>query len=184
MSLPVFDPEYWSHRLRESPRGQLHHAVFKCTGSQWSAIAAKHRSILMGHISPQDNILDVGCGWGRLLGLLPHHYRGNYVGIDLCSEFINLADRLYELSAGMPGGAGVHSSVRFVDGDVRHLETHLENHQRQPGYFDWAVFISIRPMVLRNVGKPAWDEIDVKVREFCKKLLFLEYDVNDPGSVE
>jgi SAM-dependent methyltransferase len=160
---PVFDPDYWRVRLARSiDREQAHHAVFEVSEERWRKIAAKHRDILRGKILPSDSILDAGCGWGRLLSLLPKEWKGEYVGVDLSPDFIRVA-------------TAAHPSRHFLVGDLR-----------EPlgvgGSFSWAILISIRQMVIANVGGEAWAEIEANLRAVARRLLVLEYD-SDAGGV-
>lgn len=166
---PILEPAYWARRLREAKSRELHHAIFKCPLEQWMNIANKHREILKKHIGIYDSILDVGCGWGRLLDLTPVPWYGAYLGIDLSPDFIEMA-------------RDKDPSRIFMVGDVRTAP--LAAPTPFPFIYDWAVMISIRPMIKRNLGEDSWDEIETNVRCYAKRLLYLEYDEMDEGSVE
>lgn len=170
MAEPILDTEYWRNRLEHSLKGELHHAVFRCPLDRWKRIEEKHRQILAKHISPWDSILDAGCGWGRLLNLLQIHTEFDdpmvvYRGVDISPDFIELAKKH-------------HPNRVFYVKDLRNLP--LEWRQ----VFDWAVLISIRPMVIRNLGQGEWDNMEKELRRVARKLLYLEYDENDEGSIE
>ena len=162
MTEPIFDPTYWARRFEAAK--QEHHAVFKCPEDRWLRIEAKHREILQRHVRRADSILDVGCGWGRLLSLLPPGWDGYYLGVDLSPTFIEKARERYPYRS-------------FEAHDMREpLQLRVA--------FDWAVMISFRPMVLRNAGSPDWCRIEANVKAKAYKLLYLEYDEHDEGSVE
>ena len=161
MTEPILEPGYWARRLREA--AVQHHAVFRCPLDRWQRIEDKHRAILARVVNSGDFILDAGCGWGRLLTLMPPTWFGAYVGIDLSPAFIQLARTLHPLR-------------RFEVGDLRTLLPMQA--------FDLGVLISIRPMVIRNCGQETWDQMNDSLRSCCKRLLFLEYDENGDGSVE
>jgi cyclopropane fatty-acyl-phospholipid synthase-like methyltransferase len=163
---PILNPEFWSKRLDEARHTELHHALFKCPRDRWERIEAKHREILKEKIGDGESVLDAGCAWGRLLTLLPPGWRGRYLGIDLSPEFVTMA-RLNN-----PGRAFVCGEM----GDV--LASLAEAGER----FDWAVLVSMRSMIRRNLGGEAWDEIERRLERICRRLLFLEYDEADPGS--
>lgn len=167
MSEAISDPRYWRRRLREA--GQLHHAIFKCPLERWQRIEAKHREILKEKIGPNDSILDVGCGWGRLLTLLPETWRGYYLGLDLSPEFIELAKRH-------------HPWRLFAVADIRQSYTY--DVRTEFKLYDWAILISIRPMMKRHLGDEEWSKVEANVRKVAKQLLYLEYDENDEGSIE
>lgn len=167
---PVMDPVYWGERLsRAVDRGVLHTAVFMCSVERWDRIAEKHAAILRATIQPTESVLDAGCGWGRLLDIMPNDWCGDYVGVDIAPAFIKVAQLNYP-------------HRRF---HVRSL-LDLDDVQVPDGVavFDWAVLISIRPMIVRNCGREVWDKMEMGLRVVARKLLYLEYDPNDNGSVE
>lgn len=161
---PIFDPAYWRERLH-SAREQ-HHAIFRCSKDNWLRIEAKHREILKRYISVEESVFDVGCGWGRLLTLMPSEWKGNYLGVDISPDFIELAEKF-------------HPNHDFGCFDLRILPTLIT-----PIKYDWAVMISMRPMITRNAGEETWKQIEDQVRQRATKLLYLEYDPADKGSVE
>jgi hypothetical protein len=160
----IFDPNYWKRRLREA--NERHQAIFKCPKDQWEAIENKHREILKRHIMPHDSILDAGCAWGRLLTLLPKEWVGDYLGVDLSPDFIELARK-------------EHPAHIFEIGDLRYLSSGVLVKK----VYDWAVLISIRPMIKRHQGEEVWQEIEDRLPTVADKILLLEYDVSDEGYV-
>lgn len=161
--MSILDSTFWSKRLRAA--GKLRHqAVYHCTKDAWEEIEAKHIQILHQHIKPGDSILDVGCAWGRLLNMLPPDWKGTYLGFDLSPEFIRIAKE-------------EHPDQRFVVAHLQDLSWLTEK-------FDWAVLVSIRPMIQRHLGSSTWNIMERNLREYCKKLLYLEYDPNCGGMVE
>lgn len=157
----ISDVRYWRRRLREAR--ELHHAIFRCPADRWERIAEKHREILARLIQPRDSILDAGCGWGRLLDLLPPTWDGRYLGVDLSPDFVRMAQEL-------------HPRREFVVTDLRRLDV--------PDTFDVAVLISMRPMIRRNLGDEAWAEVESRLRDRVSRILYLEYDESSEGSVE
>lgn len=173
MTEPILSLDYWQRRLEQArAAGQLHTAVFRCPLERWQRIEAKHREILARLIGSGDAVLDCGCGYGRLLDLMPAHWDaseeggGNYLGVDLSPDLIALAKRLH------PG------RVFFV-GDLRKLPVEVTYQS-----YDVAILISIRPMVRRNCGDDVWHEMETELRRVAKKLLYLEYDPDAEESVE
>jgi SAM-dependent methyltransferase len=162
---PILEPSYWAKRLREAPPEQLHTAVFKCPLDRWRRIEAKHREILARLIGPADSVLDAGCGWGRLLELMPAGWEGIYCGVDLSPDFVRLAERRWPRH-------------HFYVGDLRSLPPAIDLK------FSWAVLVSVRPMVRRNCGDEVWAQMERELRRVAKRLLFLEYDEASEGSVE
>jgi cyclopropane fatty-acyl-phospholipid synthase-like methyltransferase len=160
---PILDPEYWRLRLVRSE--EPHHTVFKCSSDKWKMICDKHKEILENTIRPKDSILDAGCGWGRLIELLPHWWIGDYLGIDISPDLIEKARVDYPRREFIVGN--LTDSIQLVDGE-----------------FDWVIMISMRPMIIRNLGQAYWDLINTKLKCFSDRILFLEYDEEDEGSIE
>ena len=126
-------------------------------------IEAKHRKILAETLKPRHSILDAGCAWGRLLDLLPEWWDGRYLGVDLSPDFVKLAQK-------------EHPTREFVVGNLAAIDL--------PDRFDLAVLISIRPMIRRNLGDEAWNVMEANLKRHAKKVLYLEYDAEDGGSLE
>ncbi len=170
MSEPIFQPEYWKGRLAEAvDKEQIHHAIFQCPGDMWRAIAAKHREVLANTLKAESSVLDVGCGWGRLLSIMPPWWKGRYVGIDLSPDFIEFAKRS-------------HPTRDFWVGDLR--DSYWPNLATFEKKFDWAILISVRPMVINNAGTATWEEMEKTIRKLAHQILYLEYRVDDEGQVE
>lgn len=162
MSEPINDVSYWARRLREAKH--QHEAIFRCPLDRWQRIETRHREILAATIKDTDSVFDAGCGWGRLLTLLPATWYGGYLGVDLSPDFIRLA-------------RAEHRPRQFAVGDLRNLDSRL------CGY-DWAILISMKHMVIRNLGQEEWDKMELALRRVAKRLLFLEYSEDDKGSIE
>jgi hypothetical protein len=185
MPEPINDLDYWKQRLEAAPKGREHEAVFRCSKERWAAIEKKHRDILALHIKPFDSVLDCGCGWGRLLLMLPPNWHGLYLGVDLSPDFIHkalvetipLAQKIYNGQNGMGNRPGA-----FQVSDLRDLSRNVFLPGRRK--WDWAVMVSVRPMVKRNLGGAEWDKMEAEIRKCAEKLLYLEYDPDDEGSVE
>lgn len=201
----VWDEKYWQERWELSQRvGQKHHAVFRCGEARWREIENKHREILARHIKEHDSVLDCGCGWGRLLELLPDRrvWSGPYMGVDLSPRFIHVAltEMVPRLVAKRQAGAAftvgkLEELSRIVPLFVDHggpLTTDPGEIDKSepipppplPRKWDWAVMVSVRPMIIRNQGQEAWDGMEREIRKVANRLLYLEYDPFDEGSVE
>lgn len=169
MSDPILDQMYWKARLDAAEeRQELWKAVFICTKERWLAIGLKHREILTRHIKPSDSVLDCACGYARLPDMFPvTPWKRDYLGIDISQDFIDLAKIRYP-------------TYSFAQGDLRDLSWLNRSNCR----YDWAVMISVRPMVIRNLGQTVWDQMEAQIRTVATKLLYLEYDPLDEGSVE
>lgn len=164
MTEPINDPLYWKQRLATAV--ERHHSIFRCDKERWLRIEAKHREILAKVVHPEWSVLDAGCGYGRLLTLIPKNWRGWYQGVDISPDFVQLARTEWPR----------HDWHQFQVGDLRSLSFIDRS-------FDVAVLISIRPMVRRNLGEEEWDKMERELKRVAKRLLYLEYDENDPGEL-
>lgn len=166
---PVCDPAYWRDRIALAaahaapPFLWPHTMVFCCTPDLWELIANRHRAILAATVGPGAGVLDAGCGWGRLLDLMPRGWRGDYCGVDLSPDFVALARRLY------PGRA-------FLTADLRGRTPWADRS------WDWAVVVSMRGMLRRNLPG-AWERVEAELRRVARRVLVLEYDVDDGGDI-
>lgn len=170
MANKIFDPAFWRERWLVNKDNEPHRAVYHCSVGQFEAIAETHRRILSELIKPTDMILDAGCGYGRLLSLMPSDWVennpiSNYVGVDLSPEFIEEARMRYPLR-------------QFINGDFSVLDQYAAKE------FDWAILISIRQMIIGNKGEDTWKDCVRPIARVSKKILYLEYDVNDKGDIE
>ena len=169
MTMPqdILNPTFWQKRLYGAE--QLHHAVFRCSADKWQHIEQRHQELLAQHVKPTDSVLDAGCAWGRVVSLLPSNWQGVYTGIALFPEFIDLARRW-------------HSDHTFHVGDLRDNLHYLTEPLSQPRY-DWAVAISMRPMIIRNLGEEGWELIQQRLCSVASRVLLLEYKEDDTGEV-
>ena len=160
----VLNPRFWKDRIEKYDRFSIQSIYEGVSHEQWDSWAACHRSILNGLIQPNDSVLDVGCSYGRVLDLLPSNWKGKYVGIDVSPDYIE-------------GARLLHPNKEFYAADIRHWEYLGE-------LFDWTIMLSFKYMIIRNSGQSLWDEIEHKVKAISNKLLFLEFDVTDTGTIE
>lgn len=171
MAEPILDPDYWHHRMMAAPKGEDHRAVFLCPKESWDKIELVHRAILCRHIKPNTSIFDAGCGWGRLLDMLPLEWMGAYLGVDLSPDFIDKARRLHQYPRR-------GRDARFHVGNLMNLSLFTSSDKA-----DLAICISIKPMVVRNLGAEAWDLMEAQLRTVAKSILLLEYDETDEGEL-
>lgn len=165
----IYNPDYWKKRLQKAPLDELHRAVFITDKANWLNIAHKHKRILERLVLPNESVLDIGCGWGRLLNLLPKSWIGQYVGVDLSPDFIGMARQQYP-------------DRTFWEGPAEVVLPQIQD-QIYPAKFDWTVLVSVRPMIQRNCGGQVWDEIEVEIRKVTRRILYLEYDSHDEGEI-
>lgn len=158
----ISDVGYWRDRLHKAKL--QHHAIYMCGQAEWDAIADKHREILAKLVGAHDSVLDAGCGWGRMLTLMPTDWSGDYCGIDLSPDFIRMAKTEYP-------------QTDFQVGDLRDLSGLGDK------VYDWAILISIRRMVINNMGQSAWDQMEGQLKQHARRLLFLDYERDNVGEV-
>jgi SAM-dependent methyltransferase len=150
---PVTDPAYWKGRLDHSD-GEVHRAVFNGSLTQFREIEEWQRAQLAGRVGDADSVLDAGCGYGRLLDLLPATWGGKYLGLDISPDLIAEARKRY-------------AGAQFRVADLRDL-SFLADHS-----YDVAVAVWMREMVLKNVGEGAWAEMERELRRVAKRLLLV-----------
>jgi SAM-dependent methyltransferase len=153
VSEAINDPNYWKNRLAKAVR--LHHSVYRCTDDQWKAAEQRHMIELEKVVKPNSSILDVGCGYGRLLDLLPSDWQGDYLGIDISPDFLELARMSYP-------------DREFREMSMEGCENHIERK------YDYGVLVSIRPMIIRYNGQEVWDRWEQSLLKVANELVFLE----------
>lgn len=166
MNPVILTQSFWNTRLNKARAiGLQHQALFYCSFDKWKAIEASHRSILDERIKGDESILDAGCAYGRLLDMLPKTWNGPYLGIDLCSEFIQMAKR-------------DHPKRRFINGDLLAVLPTLDSHS-----FDLAICISMKPMIINYMGMAYWEHVQKEILRVCDNILFLEYTEDHKGEL-
>lgn len=167
MSKPVLDPAFWKNRFEEAKKAnRLHHAVYRIHDDGWRLIEEHHRRVLAKHVGPNTKVLEVGCGYGRLVSLLPRDHKGAYLGYDLSPVFIDYA-KAWCLSL---------EQYTFVCGRAEDEMQKLNDKT-----FDLGVTVSIRNMLVENGHEAVWNNIFREMTRVCSKVLTLEYDATDEG---
>lgn len=151
MTKPVMNPEFWRERLYSSH--ELRCSVFNTSKENWEEINNHHYKMLTTHIKVNnDKVLEAGCGYGRWAYLFT-----NYTGVDISPDFIKLAQETYP-----------ERKNNFLVGDLRNLPF-------EDNTFDWCFHISVKGMIVREVGSKTWDIIEKELLRVSKKVLCLEY---------
>ena len=154
MTEPIFDPLFWKERLKNC-QGQIHKSVVHIAKSQLDEINLEHKKQLLDSIEELDSVLDVGCGYGRILPLMPTHWTGSYTGIDICPEFIEQCKKDYH-------------NKEFKVMDMRFLQFPAKS-------FDVGIVSGIKNMVIRNKSLDEWILIESELHRVCKRLVFLTF---------
>ena len=168
MSKPVLDPAFWKTRFEEAKKAdRLHHAVYRIHDDGWRLIEEHHRRVLAKHVGPYTKVLEVGCGYGRLIDLLPREHVGQYLGYDLSPTFIEQASLTY---------GELRGRTAFICGRAENEMQKLNDKT-----FDLGVTVSIRNMLVENGHEAVWNNIFREMTRVCSKVLTLEYDATDEG---
>lgn len=152
----ILDEKFWTQRKIAAQ--YPHQAIYMCTLPEWEQIEQKHKKVLTETIKDTDTVLDAGCAWGRLLDLLPVTWTGDYIGVDLCAEFIQEAREK-------------HPHRLFHHADLRTLKGWELKRK-----YDWAILISMRSMIMKHLGATVWWEVEEALKHVADKLLILEYE--------
>ena len=180
---PIFDTAYWRERLAKAPSDDPHKAIYLINLPYWQEVEEQHRKLLINYIQPNQSILDVGCGWGRLLTLMPFGWYGQYLGIDLSPDFIEIARKQYPERKNQFVVADVRDDLKWSLCPTAWVGDHL--HIFPSGVKrDWAILISIKGMIINNAGEDVWNKIKARIKEVAYRILILEYSSEDKGSVE
>ena len=153
MGLPVEDPAFWKERLEKSKKTKLHYSVYICNPIMWSEAEEKHRRILKEKVGPTTSVLDVGCGYGRLIDLMPEDWRGAYMGLDVSPDFLQIA-------------RANHPNHTFILTNVMDFNPIAK--------YDIGVLVSVRPMIKRNCGEEYWNQMEAKLMTLANELIYLE----------
>lgn len=158
--LPVTTAQFWKERLdRAKKNGQLHYSVYLANPTLWQKIYDAHVEILKKEVKETDNVLDAGCGYGRLSPLFE-----KYVGVDLSPDLLKEAKKLYP------------------NKDFR--EENIKNLPFKDKEFDVAVCTSIKAMIIDNVGESEWELMAEELKRVAHKVIILEYGDTIKGNPE
>jgi len=151
MNRPVDKLEFWKSRI-DSSGDKKHHSVYRCDDGLWSILEKHHVRQIRQFIKPTDRVLDIACGYGRMAKYFACE---NYTGIDFSPDFIDLASKQFP-------------DYNFVVADLKKLP--FKDNQ-----FDWCFGISIKAMIVRELGDNQWLKMEQEIRRVSKKTIFLEY---------
>lgn len=163
----VLNPKFWKDRIDQTQPHLFFHTVYRIHPDGWALIEERHRAVLFSHVSPHTNVLEVGCGYGRILHLMPRDWKGKYVGIDLSPDFIAKARLDYR-----------DDRFSFVCGRAEDVLQTLNTKS-----FDLAVTISVRNMLIDNGQEAVWTNTFREMSRVCDRVLTLEYDATSDGEV-
>ena len=141
---------FWQTRIDAATElKDMRLSVYVTTETEWKKIFTVHTKIIKELVSGR--VLDAGCGYGRLSEII----ETPYVGIDFSESFIKIAQERYK-------------GKEFYVLDLR--DTKFKDK-----YFDWAICISMKGMVVRELGAQEWNVMQKELCRVSKNLLILEY---------
>lgn len=148
---------FWKERIQEAKKNnKLHYSVYIAHDRLWQKVCKTHEEIIKKEIKEGEKVLDVGCGYGRLSPMF-----SNYVGVDFSPDFIQEAKSLYP--------------------DKKFIVANLKDLPFEDKEFDVGIAVSIRGMIVGNLGKPEWTKMEKELKRVCKKVLVMEYGVYESG---
>lgn len=150
LNKPIDKEEFWKERIDNAARD--YYSVYVTSEVDWKHIFKNHKEIIEKHIPQGAKVLDAGCAFGRMSMLFD-----NYTGTDFSPDFIREANKKY-------------AGKRFVQANLKALPF-------GDGEFDWAFCVSIKKMVIDNLGEEEWAQMEKELRRVAKKVLILEYEV-------
>ena len=157
MPRPIESPQFWEQRIKEAAEGRDSRCIFyQATPYVWDEIDKAHKKIIQENVNGK--VLDAGCGLGRISEWI----NGEYIGVDLMPFFIEKARILYP-------------EREFLVADLRKLPFKDKE-------FDWAICLSIKGMMIRDLGKEEWQKMETELKRVSKKILILDY--NNPEQCE
>lgn len=147
-SNPITDLSFWKARIKRAKESNRWWSVYLVHPPQWRAIEKAHKAII--EKEAHGKVLDAGCGYGRIC-----EWIDDYTGVDFSPDFIEWAKELYP-------------DKTFIQADLKNLPFKDKE-------FDCAVAISIKEMVVGNLGMAAWEEMEKELMRVAKKVLVLKY---------
>lgn len=149
MSKPVDKIEFWKERIDTAV--SEHYSVYVANEVLWNTINEAHEKIIKEVIGG-GTVLDAGCAYGRSSVFFDD---SKYTGIDFSPDFIELAKKKYP-------------NKTFIAGDLKELPFGDKS-------FDWAFCISIKRMIIDNLGDEVWSIMEKELKRVAKNVLILEY---------
>lgn len=152
MTRAVDKLDFWKGRIATSKNGNMHHSVYRCDAQLWKMLEKHHLHLLRQYITPEDKVLDAGCGYGRMSQYFDEE---KYTGVDFSPDFIGIARDLYP-------------DKKFEIASLKELP--FEDKQ-----FDWAFCVSMKAMIVRELGEFEWIEMERELRRVANGIVILEY---------
>jgi SAM-dependent methyltransferase len=146
---PVTQDSFWAERLAKA-KNNYKFSVYETSDMDWYEINRAHKH-LFNEWKVNGKVLDAACGFGRLAEEFE-----DYTGVDISQTFINKAKELYPEKNFLC--ADIHEGLPFKDHG-----------------FDWAICVSLKEMLIREMGEEYWSKCLRELKRVAKKVLILEY---------
>lgn len=135
-------------------------------GKFYDKLIAPNQDRIFSHIKSiipeKSNVLDVGCGTGRLAFQLSEHCN-EIVGIDLSSKNISVATEKKNIN---------HQNVKFIHGDAKTVKNII------PQKFDYAV----STYVIHEMPEDERIKLLLELKEVSEKIIIGDYLVPTPNT--
>lgn len=160
----VLNPAYWDRRLvQAAARGEIHRAIFQGTPDRMAEKQREQEVLLQfgTWFHTNTSVLDLGCGYGRLLDMLQARYNRvpapeRYLGVDLSPNLVETARVRWP-------------NHWFQAGDLR---TFVPEHPSfETDRFDVGVLLWVRQPVVAHAGEEVWEAIVANARRYCRRLV-------------
>lgn len=155
MNEPVIDPAFWRDRMYSAfVSGERHRTIFKGSREQFEEVERVQQCAL-SPIRPGHSILDVGCGYGRLLEMLAkQRWRGQYVGYDSSPDLIEIARKWWP-------------DQTFLVADL------AADDAPKPPRSRWAVAMWVKTMMVGNGYGETWDKVEAWMRRNADDVIII-----------
>lgn len=151
MHKPIDDINFWKQRIETATKE--YYTVYVTTERDWQHIFDCHKKTIEDVIPKDAKVLDAGCGYARMSPLFSDE---NYTGVDFSPDFIQRAQAHY-------------STKNFLVANLKELPF-------PDNTFDWAFCVSIKKMVIDNLGEDEWLKMEKELKRVSKNVLVLEYE--------
>lgn len=153
MSKPVDNIDFWKERIDTAAKDYF--TVYVTSEADWYEINKAHAKQFE---KMTGKVLDAGCGYGR-----NSEYFADYVGVDFSPDFIEMAKRKYP-------------NKTFIQANLKDLPFKDKE-------FDWAFCVSIKKMIVDNLGDNEWNEMEKELRRVAKQVMILEYENHQTADI-
>jgi len=164
----IFNTDYWKQRI-DTRGDDIHRSMYVGSTGQFEEINKRHKNFLEYYqIGPHESIIDIGCGYGRLLEMLPKDWIGDYLGIDLSLDMLKLAKERY------PNRTFWECNLLNEDETLNILykaRKHFKFKRKEK--FDAAICLWIKDMVINNKGEESWDIMLKNIMKLAENIMIV-----------